>query len=921
MLDFDALARDLLADALGFVSNLFPDGKQRGPEWCIGSLAGEPGASLKINLKSGVWKDFASGEGGADLISLYAAKHGIGQKPAAEELGARALRSNGAGPHTRPVIAAVPTEPVFERPPTGCKKPTMLHPAYGRPVAAWVYRDSVGPFQIKARYEPEGERKQIVPWTWAAAPQRWEMRGIKAPRPLYGLDQLALRPGVPVLLVEGEKACEAARLLCPRYVCMTWDGGTQSVRQAHWKALDGRDVLIWPDADAPGIDAVYSLYERLLGGSIASRVRWIDPEGQPEGWDAADAVAEGWDTATFKAWAKPRLKDVPRLSKLNVKSSSTTTNGTQDDKSELQLRQAAQTWAEKLPGLPRDLYAGLAQAYATHAPAAQEGQLQELCRRVSQEGLTYETAVQALWGPELANAPPELRSAIERGMDVQEMPSSASRVGGVRLERSPAATLAPVETDGPTESNGGAPPTDDSAAPAPVEEKPKPKRRQRLLTAPNPPEETESSQSVAALWNQYGMKLKGNGEPYLNMDNVLRVLESSPKWKQYLWFDSFHNKIMRFSDDNPWGRQPWEDGDTLALLLYFQRSLGLSDLRLERCREAVRMMAFRNRRNELTDWLDSLSWDGTARLEHFLTEAFGCRHDEYTMAVGRCWLVSLVARAYDPGCKVDTVPILEGRQGAFKGTALEILGGAWYLECHEKISDKDFYQVIQGAWVIEIAEMHSFHGRQLEHVKGVITCRNDRFRASYAEFVAEHPRQGVFSGTTNKDDWNADDTGARRFWPIRCLDTNTDWLREQREQLFAEAVALYRRVPVDAPAAARIAAGAGWWDVPLELAESEQEARKTGHPWEELIYKFIHFERVPVSAWDGIPGAREGEEFRDVEREAPREGFTVNEILTTVIDMEPSRRTRNHEMEVSNILKSFFMVKRKVGKVWRYYRS
>jgi putative DNA primase/helicase len=112
-----------------------------------------------------------------------------------------------------------------------------------------------------------------------------------------------------------------------------------------------------------------------------------------------------------------------------------------------------------------------------------------------------------------------------------------------------------------------------------------------------------------------------------------------------------------------------------------------------------------------------------------------------------------------------------------------------------------------------------------------MSTRIDRVRVPYGRVTEEHPRQSVFAGTTNRDDWQADDTGARRFWPVRCGFLNHDWLRENREQLFAEAVARFR-------------AGDDWWSVPTVQAADAADERRPEDPWEEVIAGYVDINRT-----------------------------------------------------------------------------
>lgn len=297
-MDFSALNDNLLARAQALLFEWFPEGKVRGREFHVGSLLGEPGNSLSVNMQTGVWKDFADDVGGSDLVSLYAAKEHIKQSEAFERLG-------GQRPTDMPRAPSIGRLPVRTEEPIP-RVPDMRHPEYGMPVASWVYRDHAGLARsYVARYQPEGRRKQIIPWTWDNASRRWVARAPAAPRPLYGLELLDAAPALPVMLVEGEKSADAARLFAADdYLVMTWSGGASAVGQSDWSALHGREVLVWPDADDAGAKAAARVESALKG--IAESVTVLDlPAGLPKGWDAADAQ---FTVPEWRDWIAARLK-------------------------------------------------------------------------------------------------------------------------------------------------------------------------------------------------------------------------------------------------------------------------------------------------------------------------------------------------------------------------------------------------------------------------------------------------------------------------------------------------------------------------------------------------------------------------------------------------------------------------------------
>lgn len=340
-----------------------------------------------------------------------------------------------------------------------------------------------------------------------------------------------------------------------------------------------------------------------------------------------------------------------------------------------------------------------------------------------------------------------------------------------------------------------------------------------------PPAEAQSGElttaSMMQTWERLGLTLNGQGMPDPNLDNACRILNGHPETRGRIWYDNFLQRIMTSWPNGE--TVEWSDGHDGLLTLWMQRSLGIKKATTMVAAQAVTVTAMANARNEVTDWLTSLSWDYVPRIEALMHKGFGVERNPYTEAVGRCWMISMVARALDPGCKVDTMPVFEGGQGMRKSTAMEALvGKRWFAEAAESPTSKDFYQALHGKLLVEIAELDSFSRAEVNTIKRVITCKVDRYRAPYGRRAEDHPRMCVFSGTTNRDDWNRDETGARRFWPITCVDLDIDWIEANRAQLFAEAVAQYR-------------AGRPWWDVPSEDAKREQEARRANDEWEEPI--------------------------------------------------------------------------------------
>jgi predicted P-loop ATPase len=219
--------------------------------------------------------------------------------------------------------------------------------------------------------------------------------------------------------------------------------------------------------------------------------------------------------------------------------------------------------------------------------------------------------------------------------------------------------------------------------------------------------------------------------------------------------------------------------------------------------------------------MDTLKWDTTQRIETFFIDCAGSPDNEYVRAASRNFFISMAARIYQPGCKVDNMIILEGPQGKLKSTLLSAIGEQWHCESTEQIHSKDFLQALRGKLITEFADLSNWPKDDMDILKKTITCRIDRYRPSYGRISQDFPRMSVFAGTTNSSLYLSDETGARRFWPIKTNNINIPRAKQEREQLFAEAVHLFE-------------SNASWWEMP-ESTTAEQELRRQVDVWEDIL--------------------------------------------------------------------------------------
>lgn len=298
-MNFQKINQAAIQSLVSLCEEWLPNGHKEGGEYKVGSLAGEAGRSLSINLKSGVWADFSSGDKGGDPISLFAAIRNISQGDSARELSAR-LGIEESEKKTKPDKKEWQPITVSD----GAPAPTFAHYKNGNPTKTWEYKDIQGrTIGHICRFDSADGGKCILPLTYCQAAdgsRAWRWVSFPKPRPLYGLELLGDKPTAGVLIVEGEKTADAARGICSGLV-VTWAGGCKAVKYADWQPLKGRKVIIWPDRDKPGIEAAKTIARELDG--VAAKVRIITPpQGDFDGWDLADAVAEGWDAQTLTDW-------------------------------------------------------------------------------------------------------------------------------------------------------------------------------------------------------------------------------------------------------------------------------------------------------------------------------------------------------------------------------------------------------------------------------------------------------------------------------------------------------------------------------------------------------------------------------------------------------------------------------------------
>jgi predicted P-loop ATPase len=311
-------------------------------------------------------------------------------------------------------------------------------------------------------------------------------------------------------------------------------------------------------------------------------------------------------------------------------------------------------------------------------------------------------------------------------------------------------------------------------------------------------------------------------KPLPILANVLIALRADPKLKDEFSFDQMLQAPVRDG-------KPLTDGHITAVREYLHHN-GLPGIGKETVHEAIEFRAREHGFHPVRDYLRELKWDGVKRLATWLPAYIGTEETEYSSRVGTMFLIGMVARVCQPGCKADHMLVIEGPQGALKSTACATLAGNYFSDhLPDVTSGKDVSQHLRGKWLIEVAEMHAMNRAEASLLKSFLSRTHERYRPPYGLLEVIEPRQCIFIGTTNKDAYLRDETGGRRYWPVKASAIDVAALARNRDQLFAEAAHRYH-------------SGEHWWpgrEFEQRCIADQQASRYEGDAWEDPIGKWL----------------------------------------------------------------------------------
>lgn len=854
-MNYPALADALLPMADDLVPQWLPGGVRRGHEYVCGSLAGGKGDSCSVNLVNGRWADFSSEEKGNDLLSLYAQIHGLKMAKACVELARQLGLEQVAG-----VVMTADGKAPPERAPRPAPPPKAAPEREGWRAIAPVpgYAPAVN---FKHQHRTDADIVHVSEYWRGDA--------------LYGYV-------VRFKTSEGGKD-DIARTWC--------ESQTKGGARWHWKQWEEPRPLYLPGRTLPDGRTVV-LVEGERKGDVLQALLDAGAPGVycVVGWPGG---CKAWQKADWAWLAGATVLLWPDCDSKREQPTATERKAL-DAQVRAQLGLAADADVRELP------------EFAAALQALKDGK--PFLPYLDQPGMKAQRGIGALLrdvhGCSVSLLPIEPPGVLPDGWDCKD----AVEADGWTCERvqaffaqavvlvdtpageAPAKPGAAKKTDGPVGTEGADSPDDDGDGDDLV------KCGARLVPG-------------WLAWYYDRDKKRWN----VSRKTVIAALENAPELRDVVAYDELRNTVVcRRAFPWPYSK-PGEirGADALMLGKWMSDTWGLPAISKAALEEGIQTVAHAHRFHPVREWLAALRWDGTPRIGKWLAHAL-CETPqslrpamwEYLGLVGRYWLLGMVYRVMEPGCKFDYCPVLEGEGGLRKSTLVEVLAGSdYYSDTPFEVGrGKEGPEQVQGCWVYEIAELTHFSKAEVGAIKAFISSKVDRYRVAYGSTVEAFPRQCVLVGTTNEDTYLRDRTGNRRFWPVPVRQRiRTEWVAKWREQLLAEAYALYLQGEAFTPS-------------------PEQEARLF-HPMQEsrLVETAVESELLVVLTRKPNANATGPTSF--VHSEAP---YVTIAQLVQALGVDVAKAPPGLQGQITAWLKheGWEHAKRMIGgvRVWRYHR-
>lgn len=388
-----------------------------------------------------------------------------------------------------------------------------------------------------------------------------------------------------------------------------------------------------------------------------------------------------------------------------------------------------------------------------------------------------------------------------------------------------------------------------------------------------------------------------NGRISAVVGNLLLALRREDITGSQIAYDAFRDEIM-LAQPGTRDWRPFRDADYVWLRDRLEMgSNGFMPIGKEMLRDVVAAVASEREFDSAQLWLTGLPHDGVSRIDTFLTDYFGVEDNDYHRAVSRYMWTAMAGRVLEPGVKADMVPIFVGHQGAGKSTVIESLVPSPDFFCEVAFSEKDddLARKMKGKLIAEIGELRGLHTREIEAIKAFITRRHENWVPKFKEFATAYPRRLLFIGSTNAEQFLADETGNRRWLPVGVGKVDVEGVRRVVLELWAEARELFLRGGVAYQEAERLGAG-------------QHQAYKVVDGWSEVVRQWLE---TPEFEVDGVP--------------TMPVGVTTLQALVGALRFDAARVSRKDEMRMGAVLRELGLVRRRIrtdrGLQWLYVPS
>lgn len=380
-------------------------------------------------------------------------------------------------------------------------------------------------------------------------------------------------------------------------------------------------------------------------------------------------------------------------------------------------------------------------------------------------------------------------------------------------------------------------------------------------------------------------------------DNLVKLCSRADKIGKWLAFDSFKDELIWAPGNQPFDQAQWRafgDVDYIDVRIELERR-GMKPMGQDLLRSSILRAAYERYMDTAQVWLGRLQWDGVERLDSFCTAAWGWEATDYSRAVGRYIWTALAGRVIEPGVQADMAPILVGPQGLRKTSAIKAMSPSddHYLSVPLDGHDSDTSRQLRGKLVGELEELRGLNSRAIEVIKAWITRSTESWVPKYKEFESQFKRRLIFFGSTNEEEFLADPTGERRWLPGRCGAIDVAWIKEHRDQLWAEGAVKFTLGGVD-------------WEEAETLGAKEHQDFKVTDGWEGAVVRWLIEPQM-----NGITPDSVGH-------------VSVSDVLAGAVNIPLAHQDRAKEMRMAKVLTGLGWRRRRLtqeGRPWAYVKG